>query len=309
MKLDLKALQDACSDTIVRDDHAALIKSISHIYQDKDISLAHTKNEWYRVGGLIDGQGNKVADQLRAWVEAQDVDDVLGLYELYGDENLLVTRIVGKTMYFVIPVGDDPLNYIQLEVDEIKEVVDRHLFDDENLADDFEDLIDPMEYQRAVPKQIALPHYSFRNARHMYDVKNTMLADTPFKRFYEEWKASSAMDMGHFSDFWVLNFAKHKGAFGEVRTDIKPVSRQKEKAPEVDITKLERGQPLARIIHGFDRSIGYPMAWYFFMLTSQKNFHKLAETVHDDLMGAYAYLPAKDLKILKSWIADPYCFY
>ncbi len=309
MKLDLEALKSACTDTLVREDHTALLKNISSLFEGKEVSLVERQPQWYRVGGLVDVRGKRIAEQLRGWLDDQKVDDVLSLYELYGTDPLYVTRIVGKTVYLVMPTGRDPLSYIQLEIDEVQEVVDRALFDGENLADDFEDLIDPVEYHKLEPRHVGHPRYILRNARNMLEVKLSLEEETPFSRFYDEWKASSASDAGHFSDFWILNFFKHKGAFGETRTEIKPVSRLMNHVPKVDMSTQERGQPLARVIHGFDRALGFPMAWYFSMLTSQKKFHKLAELVHEDLMGAYAYLPAKDLKILKRWIADPYCFY
>lgn len=308
MILDEKTLHKACTDTIVRKDHEALLQSIAHVFSDKDVSLASTKDEWYRVGGLVDESGKQISENLRDWVESQEVDDILGLYESFGTDPLYVTRIIGKTLYLVVPTGEDPLSYIQLEVDEVQEVMDRPLFDEENIADDFEELIDPIDYKRVEPRQIAVPRYVFRNARNMFDLKVTINRTSTFKRFYEEWKASSAQGAGHFSNYWVLNFSKHKGAFGEVSTEITPKSRQLDLAPEINLDEIEPGQSLGRAIHDFDREVGYPMAWYFFMLTSKKNFHKLAEMVHDDLMGEYAYLPAKDLKILKGWIADPYCF-
>ncbi|NVJ92839.1 MAG: hypothetical protein HWE34_14350 [Methylocystaceae bacterium] len=308
MILDEDALKKACADTIVREGHEALLQSIAHVFQGKQVTLAYTDAHWYRVGGLVDEDNKRLSDNLREWVEGQGADDVLGLYEKVGLSPLFVTRIEGKTHFIVIPIGGDPLSFIQLEVDEVREIVDRALFDDEEMADDFEDLIDPMEYTKLAAKQVSAPRYVFRAVRNMFDLKSEMDDESIFGRFYKEWKASSAEAAGHFSDFWILNSFKHKGAFGEVTTEIMPISRQRYMAPDIDVDTLKRGQPLARAIHSFDREVGYPMAWYFFMLTSRKSFHKMAEAVHDDLMGAYAYLPAKDLKILKGWIADPYCF-
>ena len=67
-----------------------------------------------------------------------------------------------------------------------------------------------------------------------------------------------------------------------------------------------RGALLANRIHGFDRALGYPFAWYFPMLTSPKVSHRLAEAVHAAPMGAYAYLPARDPKVLRDWYEEPY---
>jgi hypothetical protein len=69
---------------------------------------------------------------------------------------------------------------------------------------------------------------------------------------------------------------------------------------------MPRGAGLANLIHGFDRVVGYPFAWYFHMLTHKPVPHQLAEAVHADLMGAYEYLLARDLKVLRDWHARPY---
>jgi hypothetical protein len=308
MKLDEEALTKICHDTVPSSDHQALISYIGSQFVGRNVSLALSGSNWYRVGGLVDAKGNHISENLREWVESQDVDDVIALYEIYGQDQLFVTKLVGRTLFFVIPIGDDPLAFIQLKVDEIQEVVDRKLFDDNDLADDFEDLIDPIVSQKVEAKQVKPVRYHFRSIRDMREVNFSLDQKSYFKRFYEEWKQSSANDAGHFSEFWVLRFTKYTGAFGDTPTEFLPLSCQKDKKLDIDVTTVGRGQELGKAIHAFDRAVGYPMAWYFFMLTSEKKFHKLAEAVHDDLMGAYAYLPAKDLKILKRWIALPYCF-
>ena len=63
---------------------------------------------------------------------------------------------------------------------------------------------------------------------------------------------------------------------------------------------------LANLIHGFDRHMGYHFAWYFHMLTLRRVSYKLAEAVHADQMGAFDYLPARDLTLLREWYDAPY---
>jgi hypothetical protein len=48
------------------------------------------------------------------------------------------------------------------------------------------------------------------------------------------------------------------------------------------------------------------MAWYFFMLTRKKVSPRIAEAIHNDMQGAYAYLAPRDLKVLNDWMAEPY---
>jgi len=42
------------------------------------------------------------------------------------------------------------------------------------------------------------------------------------------------------------------------------------------------------------------------MLSSHSENYTLAEAVLRDQMGAYDYLPAKDLKVLRQWEERPY---
>jgi hypothetical protein len=67
-----------------------------------------------------------------------------------------------------------------------------------------------------------------------------------------------------------------------------------------------RGASLANALHAFDRALGYPFAWYFSMLSERADHHQLAESVLGDLMGAYDYLPKRDLQLLRRWEEQPY---
>ncbi|MEW7996397.1 MAG: hypothetical protein AB2825_18395, partial [Candidatus Thiodiazotropha endolucinida] len=66
------------------------------------------------------------------------------------------------------------------------------------------------------------------------------------------------------------------------------------------------GAELANAVHGYDRVLGYPFAWYFMMLGSTASNYTLADAVLQDQMGAYDYLPKRDLKVLREWEAKPY---
>ena len=70
--------------------------------------------------------------------------------------------------------------------------------------------------------------------------------------------------------------------------------------------KRIRGAKLANAIHGYDRRLGYPFAWYFMMLGQKAENYALADAVLADQMGAYDYLPARDLKVLRQWEQSPY---
>ena len=52
--------------------------------------------------------------------------------------------------------------------------------------------------------------------------------------------------------------------------------------------------------------LGYPFAWYFMMLASKSSNFALADAVLRDQMGAFDYLPTRDLEVLKHWGERPY---
>jgi hypothetical protein len=70
--------------------------------------------------------------------------------------------------------------------------------------------------------------------------------------------------------------------------------------------EILRGAELANAIHGYDRQLGYLFAWFFIMLSRKAANYSLAEAVLGDQVGAYDYLPARDLKVLRQWEERPY---
>jgi hypothetical protein len=61
------------------------------------------------------------------------------------------------------------------------------------------------------------------------------------------------------------------------------------------------GAALANAIHAYDRQLGYPYAWYFMMQGQKAGNYAVAAAVLADPMGAYEYLPARDLRVLRVW--------
>jgi hypothetical protein len=48
------------------------------------------------------------------------------------------------------------------------------------------------------------------------------------------------------------------------------------------------------------------MAWYFHMLTSKAVPHWVAQAVIEDALDGYAYLPPRDLEVVRHWLHAPY---
>lgn len=321
MKFDIYAintLSDTCVSTPVQDDHELLLQKLKQIYPELDFEHVLTRGGWHRAGGVLDDKGERVADKLSDWVETESGGDVDVFIEKYLDTGYVVTGFTGKTNYFVAATGETASDFIQLEVEQLQEVKDHILLGGETLPDDIEDISNPMDTQKLSAEPVGEPIYTFRRITSISDFMHSMSDGVrldvcrpddkavTIRRFMDDWDRSSSKESGAFCQHWVLSLQEYTDAYGEHIMQAKPVSVFDGKLPQLRIDAVDRGTRLANLVHDFDHDIGFPMAWYFYMLSRSEVPHQLAEAIHKDLMGAYAYLPAKDLKVVKDWYEKPY---
>lgn len=307
-------LFNICASTRVESDHKLLLQKLLKIYPQLKFVHILTRGGWYRTGGVVNNAGKIIADNLREWIETESAGDVNNLLDQYADSGFIATRLNGKTHFFVAQTGDSAQDFVQLEVEELQEVQDHILFNKDLLADDIEDIIDPVDVEKLPVKPVAEIRYLFRRMTSISDfvqsMSDKMLGKNksviPIKRFMRDWDRSSSKEARCFCHHWVLALQEHTDAWGEPIMQAKPVSTFNHALPLMQVKGEYRGSTLAKLIHSFDNKIGYPMAWYFFMLSHSEVPYQLAEAIHKDLMGAYDYLPARDMKILKDWSAAPY---
>jgi hypothetical protein len=301
---DFTTLAATCSQMEPQQGMEALQQKLQEDMPALEFEQVLTRGGWFRIGGVVDIDGERVSDSLAKWAESESGGDPLELYHKHGAENLFATRLNGKTHYLVAQTGERPQDFVQLELEEVQEVVDRPLFDPENMPDSIEEIIDPFEYTRIEPKPISAPRFLFRRIIPIADYLDELIdkADIkpPVVRFMADWAHSSAGEAAPFCKHWVLSFREYTDGYGEPRFHAKPITTYAGEVPVIG-EELPRGADLANLIHGFDRQIGYPMAWYFFMLSHKQVSHQIAEAIHRDLMGAYAYLPVRDMKVLRDW--------
>ena len=300
---------EICSVAVPMDDHSVLLENIQQQLPDKSFQLSLSRGGWYRVGAVVNAAGESVADKLEDWID----DEALELSELvekYADSAYKVTRLNGTTHYFTATTGTDPDQFIQLEVEEITEVVDRNLIEADYYPETLEEFVEPDDFPRLSPVETIKRYYIFRRVTDIQDFIERMNKDSefelPMQRWFKDWKQSSAGEKTLFCQHWVLALREYTDGYGEPRMEAKPISTCADAIEEVDPDNTTRGSILANTIHSVDRQLGYPMAWYFLMLSRKKVSPRIAEAIHNDLQGAYAYLPARDLKILNEWIAAPY---
>jgi len=304
-----RMLSDICADAIPADDHVNLLEKIQQRLPDTPFHLSLSRGGWYRVGAVVNAAGERVADKLGDWIEAEALE-LFEIVEKYKDSGYKVTRLNGTTHYFTASTGSDPDQFIQLEVEEITEVVDRNLIEADYYPETLEEFVEPDDFPRLSPVETIKRYYLFRRVTDIQDFIERMNKDSefelPIQRWFKDWKRSSAAEKTLFCQQWVLALREYTDGYGEPRMEAKPMSTYGGAIDELDPDNTTRGSVLANAIHGVDRQLDYPMAWYFLMLSRKKVSPRIAEAIHNDMQGAYAYLPPRDLKILNEWIAAPY---
>ncbi|MEY2632178.1 MAG: hypothetical protein RIR00_832, partial [Pseudomonadota bacterium] len=271
---------------------------------------AFSRGGWYRLGGVVDAQGQRLSDNLENWVEteldARD-GDIAQLIDDYAGQTLYATRLVGQTHYLVTPTGDGSDDFLQLEIEDLQEVRAHQLFLDDPAT--LEELIDPRKFS-AKPQPLGLPCYAFRRIQHMGAFLKRMLAQkpepAPIHRLLEDWSKSSAGHTSAFYNHWVIATREHLDRYHQPVFRAQPIATLDGEPPEFSAAPGSSGLKLQEALNHFDRETGYPLAWYFHMLTSKAVPHWVAQTVVEDALAGFAYLPQRDVDIVRSWLHRPY---
>jgi hypothetical protein len=303
-------LAELCGQINVADGCSKLEEALGSVVDEVDLKWVMSRGGWHRLGGVVDGDYTPIAPNLRKWVDQVAGGDVEELVYSYGDSGYFVTHLAGKSHYFTAPTGEQPDQFIQIEVEELQEVIERPLIDRDWYPESIEEFLDPLDYPLLTPEPVTPPYYRFRR---MVDIGQLLDAPadtdrhlTNLRRFFKDWQLSSAGEADAFCRQWVLLLREYQDSYGELRIDAKPMTVLHGSLPELPDGEHLSGASLANAIHGYDRLVGYPFAWFFHMLSSKSSNYAVAEAVLRDQMGAYDYLPARDLKVLRSWEERPY---
>lgn len=303
-------LAKLCADADATQEPAAFCGDLKTLMPAQEFEWVMTRGRWHRLGGIVDRNYQPVAGNIVAWVESEAVDDVEELFTRYMDAGHFVTQLAGKTHYFTAALGDSPEDFVQLEIEELCEVLNRPLIDLDWVPDSIEEFIDPPDYPVLEPEPVGNPYYQFRRvtpiAKLLDEASKENQALLNLKRFFEDWRNSSAFEGEHFCKNWALALREYMDSDGEYRTTARPVSTFAEKLPDLPPPETLQGAELANAIHSYDRQLGYPFAWYFIMLSQKAANYDLADAVLQDQIGAYDYLPARDVKVLRQWEEMPY---
>ncbi|MBK9018780.1 MAG: hypothetical protein IPL72_01735 [Sulfuritalea sp.] len=109
-----------------------LAKELGALAPDLAFREVLARGGWYRLGGVVDGSGHHIADDLEHWAEtelaARD-DDMAALCDDFAGRELRATRLNGRTRYLVAATGNGATDFVQIEIEELQEVACHPLFD------------------------------------------------------------------------------------------------------------------------------------------------------------------------------------
>ena len=306
-------ITDCCKKIIPDQNDDLLLSRLKSLIPGHPIRLAMVGDEWYRLGGVVDMRGTRIANDLTEWVERSYLECGQNLQTLIDhtvEQQLIATRQTGKTLYFVVQTGPHAEDFTLIEIDKTLEVSDRMLVDETCPPEDLEEFIDPL--QPLCIESIGFGHsrYTYRrktDVRLFMDVISERHPNRhPVQRFIDDWNRSSAGQSAHMSDDWLIRPYRHTGRFGEQIVNAEIVNTHKNHLPHLENFAGKKGQALNNVLGRFDRQAGYPFAWFFYMLKGKLVSTHSAESVYRDISADFAYLPEKDVVVLKDWIANPY---
>lgn len=309
----LRKLAAEIDATPPRPHHSALQGIASSIFTGCNFRHALNRGGWYRPGGAIAADGTRIADVLETWAKAELKScggDMHELVERHADSGLLVTRHTGRTHYFVASYGSAPADFLQLEVEELQEVLDRELIDAGNPPEDLQELIEPLKPGELDGQVVGAPRYRFRR---LLDVRQAVARanvsegrNAGLARLFSDWSHSSAASRGHFSDHWVVALREHLDRYRNPVTSVSLVSRHARELKPFQWNTDLSGVEICAQLQAFDRAARYPAAWYFHLVAGTLTPPGIAYAVARDLDAGFSYLPDTEAALVKSWVAAPY---
>jgi hypothetical protein len=300
-----------CEQASVASVPAALTKALHDQLPDWHFRHVLCRGGWYRLGGIVKSDGTRFISDLEQWAEKEletRDGDFIRLSDDFAQQDLWATRLVGRTHYLVAPAGEGTENFLQLEIEDLQEVKSHLLFDGEKIPTSLEELVAPDHAQTGQP--VSLAHYVRRRISHVGTFLNRMLAQSaepaPIHRMLADWKNSSAGIASEYYNHWIVLMREHQDRYQQsiFRAQTFPVLSGD--PPEFNLAKDTRELALRDALVVFDRAVGYPMAWYFHMFTTKAVPHWVAQTVVEDALSGFAYLPEKDIEVVRNWLHRPY---
>ncbi len=308
-----RILAETCKKLIPGPNDDLLIKTLQSLIPDHPVRLVWVGEEWYRVGGVVDAEGKRVAHDLIEWCERTFIECGQNLQTLIDharEHKLIATRHSGQSLYFVVQTGTCGEEFMLIEIDKTREVFDRLLINDHAPPEDMEEIIDPLNPAGIENVPVGTSRYAYRRKT---DIKLFMDAinrhhafEHPVQRFIDDWNRSSAGQKQLLTEDWMIRPSQHTGRFGEQIVNAEIINIQHKRLPYLEDLAGKKGNTLNGLLTRFDRQAGYPFAWFFYMIKGKLVSPYSAQAVYKDICGDFAYLPQRDEAVLRDWIINPY---
>ncbi|MDR2092198.1 MAG: hypothetical protein LBP58_02620 [Azoarcus sp.] len=308
------SLQTACKQAAVSGGIGALLRELEAAQPEWPFQYRLERGGWYRPGGVIDATGDPLSGNLEAWAEAE-LDtlggDFAALLDKLAATPRYATRLVGSTHYLVARTGDAAAEFLQLEIEQLQETVSHRLGEGE--PNSLAELLDPLEISakpRPVLRAGSEPRYHFRRLAHVGATLERMAAwlpeAPPIQRLLEDWQNSSAGLTAEFSRHWLIAFREYLDRYRQTQYRAQVIAVFPGKLPDFVLAAGANGLKLHTALQGFDRQIGYPFAWFFHLLITRAVPHWVAQIAVEDALNGFAYLPQRDMEIVRRWLHRPY---
>lgn len=308
----LRSLAEKIEKLPPRPHHSALLEIANRIKSGCTFHYALNRGGWYRQGGVIQSDGTRIADNLEAWAKVEldsCAGDMHDFVERHAKRGLLVTRHTGRTHYFVAAYGPAPADFLQLEIEELQEVMDRKLLDAAFPPDDLQELIEPIAPDVLEAQPVGAPRYRFRR---LIDMRQTVAKvsfaerNAGLPRMLADWSHSSATARGHFSDHWIVALREHQDRYRNPVVSASLISCHARELKPFQWNIELSGVEMSAQLQAFDRAAGYTSAWYFHLVAGTFTPPKVAYAVARDLDAGFSYLPDTEAALVRSWVAAPY---
>lgn len=302
-----------CRTTAASDDDSVLLAALEQRYPALDFRLTHGSEEWYRIGGVVDSLGNRLAKDISEWADRAFIEcgqNFKTLVRHCRENGLVATRHQGTTLYIAASVGEMAEDFLQIEVDRLQEVRDRLLVGSDHRPQDLEELIDPIDPIDLDQEPLGPVAYVYRRktevAVFMEELAKHQAVKHPVQRFMEDWNRSNAGRQRRFCHEWNLKLHQARGRFGEKKMDVAVMPVNSTPLPRMETQAGRKSTALQSALGHFDKQAGFPFAWFFYMAAKQYVPPLFGDAVYKDLDTDFAYLPYRDATILREWVADPY---
>jgi hypothetical protein len=305
---------EACTVAAVPAGPAALAREIARRLPGYAFRQVLCRGGWYRLGGVVDPAGRRVAANLEEWAAAQldgRKGDLGALIEDFAGSGLRATHFTGRTHYLVAPTGKDASDFLLLEIEDLQETLAHPLFEREPPPASLDELVDAQtDAVGAAP--VGLPHYRLRRLTHVGDLlarlRTQSLEPPPIHRFFADWEASSAARATAFHNHWVVGLREHLDRYRQIIVHARPVPAVNGEPPRLPLRPGTSGLALHEALASFDREMGYAFAWFFHMLTTKAVRHWVPAVIAADAAAGFGYLPERDLQVVRNWLHRPYGF-